>query len=141
VLTRLNGIDGVESSSALLADDGSRMVQITIRRGAKVTKVVAEVQKALRAEVPDKTPVPLESKSVKASGLNQDWLTVGQLNTLAAMKEISSPESDNGYWLLGLAGVLALGAFFFWFLRRKRTARQRSKAHLGSPVLPIASSM
>jgi hypothetical protein len=119
VLTRLDGIDGVESALALLANDGSRKIQIKIREGANVSKVVQEVQKVLRAEVPEKTPVQVESKSVEASGLNQDWLTIGQLNTLA-MEESSSRRFDVGYWSLALALFIALCAFLFWLFRRKR---------------------
>jgi hypothetical protein len=137
VLTRLDAIDGIESSSALLADDGKRMVQIRIRKGVKVSKVVEEVQSVLRAEVQDKTPVQLEAKSADAAGPKQDWLTIGQLNAVATMEESSSRRFDMGYLLLALAVFLALGAFLFWLLRRQRAARQRSEVRLHSPDFRI----
>lgn len=140
MLTRLNAIDGVESSSALLANDGSRMVQIRFRPGAKVTKVAEEVRSVLRAEVSDKTPAQLQGKSADAVNLKQDWLTISQLNTIAATEESSSPRFDKGYWLLALTVFIALCAFLFWLLRRQRIARQRSELRLDSPDLPIAAS-
>jgi hypothetical protein len=130
VLTRLNAIDGVESSSALLANDGNRMVQIRIRPGARVTKVVEEVRRALRAEVPNETPVQLEGKSADAFGLKQDWLTLSQLNALAAEEESSSPRFDKGYLLLALTVLIAFCAFLFWLLRHQRSVRQRSEVRL-----------
>jgi hypothetical protein len=129
VLTQLNAIDGVQSSSALLANDGNRMVQIRLRPGAKGTKVVEEVRRALRAEVPNETPVPLEGKSADAFGLKQDWLTISQLNALA-MEESSSRWFDKGYWLLALTVLIALCAFLFWLRRRQRSVHQRSEVRL-----------
>ncbi len=124
MLTQLNGIDGVTSSSALLADNGNRIVQIRIQPGRQATKVLEKARSVLRAEIPDKTPVQLETKSVAAVGLKQDWLTIGQLNELTTMEESSPPRFDKSYWLLALAVFLALGAFLYWLLRRKRTVRQ-----------------
>ena len=90
MLTRLNAIDGVASSFALLADDGKRMVQIRIRPGVKATKVVEEVQRTLRAEVPQhETPVQLEGKSAAVFGAKQEWLTIGQLKEIVATEESS----------------------------------------------------
>jgi hypothetical protein len=129
VLTRLNAIDGVESSSALLANHGNRMVQIRIRPGARLTKVVEEVRRALRAEVQNETPVPLEGKSADAFGRKQDWLTIRQLNALA-MEESSSRRFGKGYLLLALSVLIVLCAFLFWLLRRQRTVRQRSEVRL-----------
>jgi hypothetical protein len=138
VLTRLDAIDGVENSFALLADDGNRMVQITIRPGAKVTKVVEEVRRALRAEVQERTPVQLENKPVDALGPKQNWLTIGQLQALAT--EESSPQRfDMRYSLLALTMFFALCAFLYWLLRR-RSARQRSAIRLNAPHLPIVAS-
>jgi hypothetical protein len=131
VLTRLNAIAGVQSSFALLADDGNRLVQIRIRPGAKAAKVVEEVQRALRAEVQNATPVQLESKPAEAFGPKQDWLTLNQLNTLAAMEEASSQGFDKDYLLLALMVLLALCAFLFWLLRRQRSVRQSSEVQLG----------
>jgi hypothetical protein len=127
VLTRLNGLDGVVSSSALLADDGRRMVQITIRPGANLTSVTQKVQSVLRAKVQSETPSLLESKSADAVQLKPDWLTLDQLNTIVATEEASSRRFDWGYWLLGLTVFVALGAFLVWFLRRSRSVRQRSE--------------
>ena len=129
VLTRLNAIAGVQSSSALLAIDGNRMIQIKIRPGAKATQVLEEVRKALRAEVQNATPVQLEGKSAGALAPKQDWLTINQLNALA-MEENSSPGFDRGYWLLALAVLIALCAFLFWLVRRQRSDRQRSEVRL-----------
>lgn len=120
MLTRLNEIDGVASSSALLADNGNRMVQIRIRPGANATKVVEAIRSALRAEIPDKTPALLQDKSAYAVGRKQNWLTIGQLNAIAAREESSPQRSDKGYWLLALTVFLALCAFLFWLLRRQR---------------------
>lgn len=136
MLTRLNAIDGVQSSSALLANDGKRLVQISIRPGVKETQVVEEVQRALRAEVPHETPARLESKSVDAVGREQDWQTISQLNTLAATEESSSRSFDQGYWLLALAVIIALGASLFWLLRRQRRVRPGSEGWLNLPEPP-----
>jgi hypothetical protein len=141
VLTRLNAIDGVQSSSALLPNDGKRLVQIRIRRGAKETKVVEEVQKTLRAEIHHETPTQLQGKSADAVGRTQDWLTINQLNSLAATEETSSPQLDKGYLLLAVTVLLALGAFFSWFLRWQRGVRQGGDVRLGSPTPPIAGSI
>lgn len=124
MLTQLNGIDGVASSAALLADNGNRMVQIQIHPGKQATKVLEQVRSALRAEVPDKTPVQVATRSVAVIGRKQDWLTLGQLNELAATAESAPPPFDKSYWLLALPVFLALGAFLYWLLRRKRTVRQ-----------------
>ena len=141
MLTRLDAIDGVASSSALLANDGKRLVQIRIRPGAKESQVVEEVQKALRAEVQHETPAQLESKSADAAGPEQDWRTISQLNALAATEESSSRPFDQGHWLLALALLIALVAFLFWLLRRQRAVRQGSKVRLDLPEPPIAAPM
>jgi hypothetical protein len=130
VLTRLNAIAGVQSSSALLADDGNRMVQIRIQPGAKAAKVVEEVQRALRAEVPSAAPVQLQGKSAGEFRAQQDWLTINQLTALAAMEDRSPQGFDLDYLLLALIVLIALCAFFFWLLRRRRNARQRSEVRL-----------
>jgi hypothetical protein len=140
VLTRLDGIDGIESSTALLANDGKRMVQIRIRPGVKEIKIIEEVRRTLLAEVPDKTPVPLEFKSAGPFVQKQDWLTIGQLKELAAMEENSSLRSYMGYWLLALAGLVALGAFLIWLRRRQKGLRQRSGVRLNSLHRPIVVS-
>lgn len=140
MLTRLSEIDGIQSSSALLANDGNRLVQIRIRPGAKETKVVEEVRKALRAEVQHKTPTQLQGKAADAVGRKQDWLTISQLNTLAATEESSAPRFDQGHWLLAVAVLIALAAFLLWLHRRRRTVRQRSAVRLDSPKLPMAAS-
>jgi hypothetical protein len=137
VLTRLDVIDGIESSVALLANDGKRMVQIRMRPGAKVTRVVEEVQRALRAAIQEKTPVQLEDKAADALGPNQDWLTIGQLKELAATEASSSRK---GYWLLALVVLAALGAFLIWRRRRQKSVRQRSGVRLNSRGLRIAAS-
>jgi len=141
VLTRLNAIDGVQSSSALLANDGKRLVQISVRPGAKETRVVEEVQKALRAEVHHETPTQLRGKSADTAGQEQDWLTISQLNSLAAMEETSSQRLDKRYLLLAITVVTALGAFVSWLLRRQRSVRHRGEIRLDSPVPPIDTSM
>ena len=128
MLTRLNAIDGVQSSSALLANDGKRLVQISMRPGVKETQVIEAVQSALRAEVPHEAPAKLVSKSADAVGREQDWQTIGQLNTLAAVEESSSRSFDRGYWLLALAGIFALSAFLFWLLRRSGRSGQAAKS-------------
>lgn len=128
MLTRLNQIDGIESSSALLAEDGNRIIQVRVRKGAKATQVVDKVQSILREEVHDQTPVQLEGKSADAVGQKQDWLTVSQLSAIAASEGSSSRRFAQGNWWLVLAVVLALCAFLFWLLRRKRNIRQRNEA-------------
>jgi hypothetical protein len=133
VLTRLSEIDGVQSSSALLADDGKRLVQVSLRPGTKETKVVEEVQRALRAAVQHETPTQLQGKSAVAVGLKQDWLTISQLNTLAAMDESSSRRFDTGYLLLAFTAFLALGVVILWLLRRRRSVRQGSGVRLDPP--------
>lgn len=122
MLTRLNAIDGVAGSSALLAKDGNRMVQISIKKTANTSKVVEEIQKALRAEVHEETPVQVEGKSVEALGQERDWLTVGQLNEQA--REASpSRRFAKELWWLALAGFVAVGAFLVWLLRRQKSPR------------------
>ncbi len=130
VLTRLNAISGIQSSAALLANDGKRMIQIKIRPGAKATQVLQEVQKALRAEVQKETPVQVEGKSAEALGPKQDWLSISQLNELAR-EESSSPQFDMRYWLLALIVLIALCVFLFWLVRRQKSVRQSSELRLG----------
>jgi hypothetical protein len=130
VLTRLNAVAGVQSSSALLANDGKRMIQIKIRPGAKVTQVLEEVRKTLRAEVQKETPVQVEGKSAEAFGPKQDWLTISQLNELA-MEESSSPQFDMGYLFLALLVLIALCAFLLWSLRRRRSEQQQTEVRFG----------
>ena len=122
MLTRLNAIDGVAGSSALLAKDGNRMVQIDIKKTANMSKVVEEVQKALRVEVHEETPVQVEGKSVEAVEQAHDWLTVGQLNE-QAREARPSRRFAKELWLLALAGLVALGASLVWLLRRQKNAR------------------
>jgi hypothetical protein len=141
VLTRLNAIDGVQSSSALLANDGKRLVQIRLRPGAKETKVVEEVQRALRAEIQQDTAVKLEGKSADAAGREQDWRTIGQLNALASLEDSSARRFDKGAWLLALPVFSALGAFLVWLLRRQRPVRPSSEVRLDLPEPPMAASM
>jgi hypothetical protein len=117
VLTRLNGIGGVASSSALLAN---------------VTKVVEEARSALRTEVPERTPALLDGKAAHAMGWKQDWRTIGQLNTIVEKEESSPQPSDKGYLWLALLMFLAVCAFLVWLLRRQRSARVRSEVRLGS---------
>ncbi|HZU34964.1 MAG TPA: hypothetical protein VFA18_03595 [Gemmataceae bacterium] len=126
MLTRLNAIDGVQSSSALLANDGNRIVQITIRPGANASSVIEKVQTVLHAEVPNGSPVRL-GKSV-ALGQKQDWLTIGQLNALAALDESPSRPFHMGYWLLALTVLIALAAFGFWLLRHHRKGCEQRRA-------------
>lgn len=129
VLTRLDAIAGVESSSALLADDGKRMIQIRMRSGANATQVLEEIQRTLRAEVPTETPVRLQGNAAAEFGPQQEWLTLAQLNALA--EEESPPQqSDKVYWLLVFLVVLALCAFLFWLVRRQRHAHARSEIRL-----------
>ncbi len=141
MLTRLNAIDGVQSSSALLANDGKRLVQIRLRPGVKETQVVEAVQKVLRAEVQQETPAQLESKSAAAAGREQDWRTINQLNALAAVEESSPRPFDKGYWLLALPVLIALGALLCWLLRRQRAVSQKSGARLDLSDPPIATSL
>lgn len=126
MLTRLNQIDGIESSSALLAEDGNRIIQVRVRKGAQASQVVEKVRSALRAEVQDQTPVQLEGKSADAVGKKQDWLTVSQLTAIAAKEESSPQRFETGYWLLALLVFLALFAFLYRLLCRKRNVRQRN---------------
>lgn len=130
VLTRLNAIAGVQSSSALLANDGKRMIQIKIRPGAKAAQVLQEVQKALRAEVQKETPVQVEGKSAEAFGPKQDWLTINQLNELAR-EESSSSQFDMQYVLLALLFLIALCTFLLWPLRRRRSEQQQREVRFG----------
>ncbi len=130
VLTRVNAISGVASSSALLANDGKRMIQIKIRPGAKVSQVLEEVQKALRAEVQKETPMQVQGKSAEEFGPKQDWLTVSQLNELAT-EESSSPQFDMGYLFLALFVLIALCTFLLWPLRRRRSEQQQTTVRFG----------
>jgi hypothetical protein len=114
------------------------MVQIRIRPGVKETEVVEKVRSLLRAEFQHETPAQLERKSADAVGLKRDWLTISQLNALAAREESSWRRFDQGYLLLALTVFIALGAFLLWLLRRQRTARQRSDIRLDSPQPPIS---
>jgi hypothetical protein len=140
VLTQLNGIDGIQGSSALFEDDGRRLVQIEVRPGATVPNVVEKVRSVLRAEVRSDTPSQLEGKSAEGLERKPDWLTLGQLNTIATTEEGSSRRFDIGYWLLALGVFGVLGISLLWLLRRKRSVRRRSKVRLASPDLPFAAS-
>jgi hypothetical protein len=120
VLTQLNAIAGVQSSSALLADNGNRMVRIMIRPGANANHVMEEVQRTLRAAVPNQTPARVKDKSAAALGPQQAWLTTSQLNALATIEESPPRQSHLGYWLLALSVLIALGVFLCWRLRHQR---------------------
>jgi hypothetical protein len=83
VLARLNGIDGVESSSASVGNPEGTLVRVSLRPGADSAKIAAEVKRVLSEAVKDRSPVPLTRPAIAAALQQKEWLDPKQLADLA----------------------------------------------------------
>jgi hypothetical protein len=122
VLAQLNGIDGVESSSASVGNPEGALVRVSVRPGADPAKVAAEVQRVLSEAVKDRSPVQLTSRAATAALQQKEWLEPKQLADLAATASGTS-EGRAPVLLVALllgALVVVLGAFAWQHLRRRR---------------------
>jgi hypothetical protein len=109
VLALLNGIDGVQSSSASLGDRPA-LIQVTLRPGADSAKVAEEVRRIMKNEVGDRSLMQVEG-AVAASALQQEeWLEQGQIVSLAAT------EGRLGYLLASLivSGLILALTLLYW---------------------------
>jgi hypothetical protein len=132
VLARLNGIDGVESSSASVGNPEGALVRVSVRPGADAAKVAAEVQRALSEGVKDRAPVPLTSQAAAAALQQKEWLDPKQLADLAAT-DLGTSAGRAPFLLVGLllgAMVVVLGLFGWRRLRRRQAAASRPRPRL-----------
>jgi hypothetical protein len=140
VLARLNGIDGVESSSASVGNPEGALVRVSVRPGADPAKIAVEVQRVLRDAVKDGSPVPLTSPAAAAALQQKEWLNPKQLTDLAATEPVTS-ESRGPVTserrapvllvaLLGGALVVVLGLFGWRHLRQRQAGPSRPRPRL-----------
>ena len=122
MLARLNGIDGVESSSASVGNPEGTLVRVSLRPGADSAKIAAEVQRVFSEAVKDRTPVPLTRSAAAAALQQKEWLNPKQLADLA-VTDLGTSEGRRsvllGALLLGTI-VLVLGLFGARHLRRRQ---------------------
>jgi len=132
VLARLNGIDGVESSSASVGNPEGALVRVSLRAGADRAKIAAEVQRVLSEAVKDRSPVPLTSPAAVAALQQKEWLDPEQLADLAAT-DLRTSEGRAPVLLVALflgAMVVVLGLFGWRHLRRRQTGSSRPRPRL-----------
>jgi hypothetical protein len=132
VLARLNGIDGVESSSASVGNPEGALVRVSLRPGADRAKIAAEVQRLLSEAVKDRSPVPLTSPAAAAALQQKEWLNPEQLADLAAT-DLSTSEGRAPVLLVALllgAVVVVLGLFGWRHLRLRQAGSSRPRPRL-----------
>ena len=124
MLARLNGIDGVESSSASVGNPEGTLVRVSFRPGADSTKIAAEVQRVLGEAVKDRSPVPLTYPATAVALQQKEWLNPEQLAELA-VTDLGTSEGRGPVLLVTLllaAMVLVLGLLGWRYLRRRQAA-------------------
>ncbi|HMC89207.1 MAG TPA: hypothetical protein VKI17_06650 [Gemmataceae bacterium] len=132
MLARLNGIDGVESSSASVGNPEGALVRVSLRAGADRAKIAAEVQRVLSEAVKDRSPVPLTSPAAAAVLQQKEWLDPEQLADLAAT-DLRTSEGRAPVLLVALflgAMVVVLGLFGWRHLRRRQAGSSRPRPRL-----------
>jgi len=124
VLARLNGIDGVESSSASVGNPEGALVRVFLRPGPDSAKIAAEVQRVLSEAVKDRSPVPLTRPAATAALQQKEWLNPKQLADLA-ITDLGTSEGRGSVLLVALLlGTMALVlGLFGWRHLRRRHAR------------------
>jgi hypothetical protein len=125
VLARLNGIDGVESSSASVGNPEGTLVRVSLRPGADSAKIAAEVKRVLSEAVKDRSPVPLTRPAIAAALQQKEWLDPKQLADLA-VTDLGTSEGRAPVLLVALllgTMVLVLGLFGWRHLRPRRAGR------------------
>jgi hypothetical protein len=116
VLAQLNGIDGVQSSSASLGDRPA-LVQVTLRPGADSAKVAEEVRRVLNNLVGDGSPMQLQGTAAATVLQKEEWLGQSKIVELAATEgRLSSFLSS--LFVGGL--IVALVMLLYWWGRAER---------------------
>jgi hypothetical protein len=134
VLARLNGIDGVESSSASVGNPEGSLVQVSLRPGADSAKIAAEVQRVLSEAIKDHSPAPLTRLAAAAALQQKEWLEPKQLADLAAT-DLGTSEGRAPVLLVALllaAIVGVLGLFGWQHLRGRDAISSRPRPRLSS---------
>ena len=127
MLARLNGIDGVESSSASVGNPEGTLVRVSLRPGADTGRIAAEVQRVLSDAVKDRSPVPLTPPATASALQQKEWLNPKQLADLA-VTDLGTSEGRAPILLVALllgAMVLVLGLFGWRHLRRRQAGSSR----------------
>ena len=132
MLARLNGIAGVESSSASVGNPGGALVRVSVRPGADPSKIAAEVQRVLSEAVKDRSPVQLTSPAAAAALRQKEWLDPKQLADLAATDLGTSGGRAPAPLVALLLGalVVVLGLVGWRHLRRRRAGSSRPRPRL-----------
>jgi hypothetical protein len=121
VLARLNQIDGVESTNAILGIEGGALVRVNLRPGADPAKVAKQVQRDLREQVPERTLEPVGAQTATAALQRNEWLDSGRLADIAARE--MGPSERRTSILLALVfvvisvGLYLLGRRYLWHRR------------------------
>ena len=132
MLARLNGIAGVESSSASVGNPEGTLVRVSLRTGADNAKIAAEVQRVLSEAVRERSPVPLTRPATAAALQQKEWLNPEQLADLA-VTDLSTSDSRAPVLLVALllgTMVLVLGLFSWRHLRRRQMGSSRPEPRL-----------
>ena len=132
MLAQLNGIDGVESSSASVGNPEGSLVRVSLRPGANSSKIAAEVQRILSEAVRDRSPVPLPRPAAAAALQQKEWLDPKQLADLADT-ELSTSKDRAPVWIAALflgALMVVLGLFGWRHLRRRQTGSSGPRPRL-----------
>jgi hypothetical protein len=129
VLAQLNGIEGVESSTASVGNPEGSLVRVSLRPGANPAKIGAEVQRVLSEAVRDRSAV----RVTHPGALQQrEWLDPKQLTDLATT-ELTTSDGGAPVVLVALllgALVVVLGLFGWRYLRGPRTSSSGSRSRL-----------
>jgi hypothetical protein len=131
-LARLNGIDGVEVSSASIGNPEGTLVRVSLRPGANGAKIAAEVQRVLSEAVQERFPAPLTHPAAAAAVQQKEWLNPKQLADLAAA-DLRTSEGRTPVLLAALllgALVVVLGLFGWRHLRRRQAGTSRPRPSL-----------
>jgi hypothetical protein len=134
VLARLNQIDGVQSSSASLGNEGGALVLVSVRPGADAAKIAEEVQHVLRAEVKERPTVQLGERAAASAVQEKEWLDSGQLAEVAATEMPGSERRMPALLAALLLGCVVVGlGLLRWRYRGRGAAIEKSATAVGSP--------
>jgi hypothetical protein len=124
VLTRLNQIDGVESSSA---NESGSLVRLCLRPGADSAKVAAQVRRILDEETREHVPVPpgegtapLGGQSAVEALQKEQWRDSAQIAQQTAAEK-PAPGRRRPLLLLALllVGAIAGLTLLWWCIHRR----------------------
>jgi hypothetical protein len=133
VLTRLDEIDGVQSSAT---NESGTLIVLDLAPGADPAKVAAQALRVVAEQVADRVSVPIAGRAAAVALQRETWQDKGQVAQEGVASAVQPPASHGS----GLLAALVLGCAVAglglcgWRLHRRRAERAKGPSCVCAPL-------